>query len=543
MAIHSAVGASRRATRDTNQYSVFPAPRAGIDARANIATNSIDTCITANNLVPSEYGMKIRPGYRLWQTGLAAEVRTIIPYAGEAADRTDDRIFAITPDGIYDVTTDGGTPVNKLLFTETTGDAGFGVYSHYVDGAGNDLLFYADAANGLFEYDRVTDTWAQTTDITATAGSINAFDATEIVYIVSHKLRLWLVPRNSTYAWYLPILSAKGEAEEFFFGAKFKHGGELVGLYNWTVDGGDGVDDKLVAVSKAGDVIPYQGEDPSLASWSSIGTYFIGTMPKGVRCCSEYGGDLYMLSTLGLTSMRNLLSGHEIENPTGQTVGFKIARFLRNDLRDYGEENGWDLKFVTQEGEMLIVTPQRLDATYRQYAYNLTSRGWGFWRDVPILSGDPWLGRVVLGDKSGNVWRMDVNVDAAENNGANGTPIKYSILTGYSDMGTPGRYKRVQNIRPNWAARLPPTYSASAKYDYDVTLPAALPTTPVEDAALWDVSNWDQAFWESGVLTPEFSMQGARGHGRTVAIAMIGESTQESILASWDIAWNTGHFR
>lgn len=513
-----------------------------MDARVNVSSNQLDVCLYAANLTPSQYGLRVREGYRQWQTGLGEEVRSIIPFAGDAVDRTDDRLFAVTRLGIYDVTAEGGTPTNKLLFSDVTLDAGYGVYAHYVDQAGVDVLFYADARNGLFSYDKTLDTWAQATGITAAAGSINTFDVTEIYYIVVHKLRIWLVPRNATYAWYLPILSATGEAQEFFFGGKFKHGGELKGLYNWTVDGGDGIDDKLVAISQAGDVIPYQGDDPTLETWSSIGTYFIGTMPKGVRIASEYGGDLYILSTFGITSMRDLLQGAEIADPTAYGIGLKIARFLRDDLLTYGDRDGFSIRFVPDQGELIITVPRRNDGRWRQYAYNIVSQGWGFWRDVPAQTLEPWTGHVMIGDLDGSIYRMDVSKDNMTVDRTGGAAIKFTVLTAYTDLGAPGQFKRVQNIRPNFLSRQSLDYTARAYYDFNTALlnePGA--GTPPE-GSLWDNSLWDQALWESGELIPFFELQGARGSGRTVAVYMNGSATEETFLASWDISWSQGGF-
>jgi hypothetical protein len=42
-----------------------------------------------------------------------------------------------------------------------------------------------------------------------------------------------------------------GTVTSWDFGSKFKHGGNLVGLWSWTVDGGIGIDDYLVAIAPA----------------------------------------------------------------------------------------------------------------------------------------------------------------------------------------------------------------------------------------------------------------------------------------------------
>ena len=174
----------------------------------------------------------------------------------------DDKIFAVGAEGIYDVSVAGAAPVQKIPFGDNTENSGWGVYIHYIDASGDDLVYYADGANGLFIYTPATETWSQATGITPAAGSIGTFTVEEIDFIMVHKLRIWFKTRGSNKAWYLPVRSFIGEATEFFFGTKFKHGGDLVGMYNWTNDGGDGRDDAVVGVTRGGEVVLHPGVVP-----------------------------------------------------------------------------------------------------------------------------------------------------------------------------------------------------------------------------------------------------------------------------------------
>ena len=126
--------------------------------------------------------------------------------------------------------------------------------------------------------------------------------------VVAHKQRIWFLEEDSTTGWYLGIGSIAGEVSPFYFGAKFRHGGRLAGLFNWSVDGGAGVDDFLVAVSQAGDVLPYQGSDPSSDDWQLRGSYFIGEVPNTPTFGTEQGGELFLLSSFGVSSLNDLLS-------------------------------------------------------------------------------------------------------------------------------------------------------------------------------------------------------------------------------------------
>ena len=138
---------------------------------------------------------------------------------------------------------------------------------------------------------------------------------------------------------------------------------------------------------------------------------------------------------------------------------------------------------------------------------------------------------------------MDTTKDEVNNDGSEGRGIKFYCLTTSSDFGEPGVYKRAVEIRPNFLAETKPAFQCYARYDYDPAVPPSVLPEADLSGALWDISNWDQANWEAASLSPFFDMQGVDGVGRTIGVAMVGETSTECNLGSWDIAWNTGGFR
>jgi hypothetical protein len=542
--IGAAANSFRVPQQQVAQSTVVPAPIKGMDARVNASIDNPEVCIWAINMVPSDFGMRVRSGYREWQIGLGSEVRTIVPYKGLAQLGTADRIFAMTEDGIYDVTVAGAAPVNKLMFGTTSEDSGFGIYIHYVTEAGADLIFYADGENGLFTYTPSTDTWAQTTGITSIATASAPLVITDVVFVVQHKLRIWLIEKGSSKAWYLPIRAIAGEATEFFYAQKFKNGGDLVGLYNWTVDGGNGRDDHLVAVSRAGDVIPYTGEDPADdMTWTSTGTFFIGAIPRGNRVASEHGGELYMLSTLGVITMSDLLQGANPADPFRNLIGYRVGRLLREDMDVYQNQHGWTMRFDTGLGALIITTPERNDLTYRQYVYNLSTGGWGLWRAVPMLASDVWEGKIMFGDKSGRMLRMDVAPDNVTLDGLNQTKIDFFLLSSYQTMGAPGVNKQVLQIRPNFITDKKPAFEVFAFYDYLISEPLPPTAEPgTGSGSAWDSALWDVGVWTISTQLPFFRALGAAGMGRSVAVAMTGSTYTDTFMASWDVLWHNAGF-
>ena len=522
----------------TLQESVLPAPIDGIDGRLNLASNSPLNCIYAFNMVPSEYGMRTRSGYREWAINLETApdmglgVRSLVPYnAAETA--TSPKLFAMTNEGIWDVTTETETPTLVEAFPQTVGDAGFGNFTHYTDGSGLDTVIYADEVNGLYEYDPVLDTWSKWT-----ATEIQNVDPNDLVFVVVHKQRLWFVERDTTDGWYLDVAAKNGPATKFTFGTKFRYGGDLVGLYNWTLDSGAGVDDFLVAIGRKGDVLPYRGDDPGFASsWDIVGTYYVGEVPAGRRGASEYGGELRLLSDYGLISMSDLLKGVVLAREQKDS-DLKIARFIREDMNLYSQDRGWEIRFNVSDGEVLINTPKQLDGSYLQYVLNVAVSGWGFWRKVPGITFETWNGSMMFGSEDNRVLRMDVTVDEITFAEPQGEPIEFSVLQNYTSAGAPGRNKMGHFIRPDFLSDRPLSINVQFLYDYNVTdiLPAS-GALPASTLALWDTAIWGQALWSEDAVRPLVALRGSWNYGRTMAVAMRGQCVARPTLVSYDILY------
>lgn len=518
-------------------------PIGGVDSRVPVSSNNPLVCIYAYNIVPSEYGLRVRSGYREHQVGIGAGnnlgIRTIIPFKAATDNAGDDKLFAVTNEGIFDVTIEGGDPILVWTFANTGNDAGWGNYAHYITGGGDELVFYADPVNGLVQYNQLIDAWEVPTGIVG-------IDPSVINFVVVHKLRIWFCVANSNIGYYLPVLSIAGEVESFNFGAKFKHGGRLIGLYNWTVDGGDGVDDFLIAISSAGDVLPYKGSDPSQGDWTLVGTYFAGATVKGGRAASQYGGNVNLLTTYGFMQMSDLLRGVDPRLPNEDSIGSKISPIIRQEMPQYRDDYGWDVKFLQSEGFVIITSPQRINGEYIQYVYNQAVGGWGFWRGVPIVSVDSWKSSVYFGTLDGRVYVMDTNKDNVQIDPpeplSNGQLIPFSLLHNYQDLGQPAIFKRGKLIRPNFLSTQKPAYDAKFFYDYDVGELTSVPPNVNERGYLWDLSIWDLALWSSVKTTLHDRVIGGGGIGRYVSVAIKGQAVSGTILASTDISWDTGWF-
>lgn len=494
----------------------IPAPILGVNFYDSLARQGPEDAVYAFNVEAGAYGLVTRKGYTIHASGLGAAARTFIPFIDQSSA---DRLFVTTVNGIYNATSTGAVGTIEVSFPNQTGNAGWGNSTVYNNDGGDFFVIYADEVNGLFEYDVGTGTWAAKTDITGVADS-------DLVYVTEHKNRLWFVERGTMNAWYLGLGAKGGAATKFTLGNKFRQGGELKGIYRWSVDGGDGIDDFLVFVSSAGDVAVYQGSDPSSPStWASIGSWNIGQVPAGRNIAHLLGGELHLLSVFGILSMQDLVQGVAIEKVTGQnSLSRRITRSIRADMATKREEYSWSLVDVNSSNLVVLVRPYDEGDSQLQYVFNFTTAGWTMWRGLPINCLVEWQGEVYFGDKSGNVHRMTGSLDGVDADGLNGEAVPFSFLSSFQDLGFPGMHKRVQMLRPTFFSETGnvPEYTARAVYDYDLQEGSLVFPDPEVAASAWDVGLWDEALW-GGESTVETRLIGGKGIGFVCAVQVYGE--------------------
>ena len=380
----------------------------GINSLDSIAAMPPEDCIYAHNLMPSEYGLRLRKGFREWARGLPSAVKSIIPFEGQFADSSTDRLWAVCAEGIFNVTDFGETdPDHDVVFSvNVTGEAGYGVFTEFTTDDATRYLYFADGENGLHQYSEGTGLWT----IPSFVGNTTGFDVADVAYVFSWKNRMWFIQNDSGDGWYTGLNAVGGTVDKFTFGSKFNHGGELKSLYSWTIDGGDGVDDYLVAISRGGDVLVYRGADPTLADFGLVGAFYIGEVPESRRLAVNYGGELYILSIYGLTSIRDLLQG-VLPSDAGKSPSAKISRFLRGRVQAEKDAFTWQLVINPADGFLQIITPFDEGKDAIQFSQNLLTRAWGRWRGVGINCAESWNADYYLGSIFNSVWIYDGTLD------------------------------------------------------------------------------------------------------------------------------------
>jgi hypothetical protein len=570
-----------RRSAPTAQASHIPAPLGGLNTVDGLTLMPMTDCLRLNNLMPTRYGLEVRPG-TINKTVLiggstTTEVRTIAPFNDTSRDATlkRDRLFAITDQGIYDVTSSTSNPTVMGIYdgygaaigSQTLLSTGWGIkggeagwcsfvnFSTAADVGGLHQLVLCDSVNGYHIYDPdgggpSVGRWYKITQGTS-GGHIEGVDPTTFVQVCSFKGRLWFTQRDYSRAWYLTPGAVTGtggsKAQALDFGVRFTSGGYLKGCYTWTVDGGAGFDDYLVGISSSGDVLVYDGYDPTAAAgtagyMSVKGLWFIGQPPLGRRIADCFGGDLFVIGADGLTSMSQIVQGIRDTNQVYETR--KIASSMRDLIRDYGHNRGWSVTYHPRYATVIVNLPfiAALER-YDQYNYNLTQQSWAVQTGIPALHWGSFQGAEYIGTADGRVLEWIGAIDTIpESPGSTKyiqNPISWYVLTAFNDMGAPGRWKRISMIRPYFVATSVPNYQVNARYDFDVTIPNVVSNAPAGVGALWDSAVWDRSRWGGGFITTMPPI-GATGMGHFVAVELSGRSNFAMSLVGFDLIGDAG---
>jgi hypothetical protein len=500
------------------------------------------------NVLSTSYGLRVRSGYRKWATGLPAGdfVGTIMSYyppdEGQSSGSfktvtVAGSLFAASNKNLYDITPGGSGPWTPLL-DPNVALSNFWSWRNFQNAAGSFLLtcnheggyftfagpgFSSGFSNGF----SVAGTGFTQIKAGTTPGDINGADPDTFAYLMVWKKRLWFVEKNSSRAWYLPPEQITGEVKQFDFGSQFRHGGNLVALANWTIDGGEGIDDLLVAVGSNGDIVIYKGYDPDQAgsdpnAFQLHGIWYAGPLPAGRRQVDPYGGDVHILTSRGTMPLSKLTQTSTIEQEMNVTISSKIDPVLTELISQFANSEDWYLKILPNEDLTVIGVPQTTGSrTVRQFTMVNTTNAWSDFEDLPVkclLNHDhlTFGGTSKASGAGGEVYLMFLDkTDNVPLTGEPGDFIQARVIPAYAALGQASQYKSVPMVKPKILSTRNPTYSIKVLADYEFPgFSSSSPPQPTEQA-LWDRANWNQAKW-AGTLTPILSWIGTSGGGYVI---------------------------
>jgi hypothetical protein len=411
-------------------------------------------------------------------------------YAGGSAEK----LLGIAGGAVYDVSSGGAAGAAVLSGLSNSRWE----YSNIATPGGN--YFYM--ANGLdtpYLYDGST--WKSITGVSTPA--ITGVTTTNLKSPILFKNRLWFVERNTLKAWYLPVLSVGGAANAIDMSSVAQMGGYIVAIATWTIDAGTGVDDLFVAVTNHGEIIVYQGTDPSSSTaWALRGVWRVGS-PVGERCFFKYSGDLLLISQDGVLPLSSALQSSRV-NPRVALTN-KIQSAVSDSVTGYGGNFGWQLIYFAQQNQLWLNVPVSTGSSQQQYSMNTITGSWCnftgweancwcLYNDMPYFGGNGYVGKAWTGKSD------------------NGASVQATGLQAFNAFGSSGILKRFTMSRPVFRSNGSPQILAPINIDFDVSDSTAPLSFSPTSYAVWDSGAWDSSLW-GGDLSVLQAWQGATGVG------------------------------
>lgn len=315
--------------------------------------------------------------------------------------------------------------------------------------------------------------------------AITGVTTTGLSFVWSYANRLFFVESGTMNAWYLPVDSIGGAANSFSLGGVFKKGGALLFGATWSMDAGDGLDDKCVFISTEGEVAIYSGTNPGSATdWAKQGVYQI-TRPLGPKAIMQAGGDLLIATETGLVPLSEAIRRDVAALSLG-AVSRKIESHWQARALSYSASN-WEVIKWPQKNLMLVSQPGGgntcLAANLQTGAWSRVT-GWDT-NCLGFFGGDCYYG-----DSTGLVFQME---SGGSDNGAIYTA---SWLGQHDPMSAPGLQKTVHQMRALFTAGSPINAQLFANINFDESLNAPPSAVTLVATAGWDVSLWDVGLWD-----------------------------------------------
>lgn len=468
-----------KATRHSriNRSLSYPAPVGGWNERDSLASMKPNQAIVLKNFFPKTGYCEVRGGYSSHATGMTGNGKTLAVYNAPSGTN---KMYCYTASGVYDVSSSGAVGASKLARTN-----GKHQWTMFGDGTNNWLI----AVNGVDKpayYDGST--WTAVDNVSSPA--LTGLTTTNIIGVFEFKGRLIFIEKSSLSFWYLASGAAGGALTEFDLSGVAKKGGYLMAGITWTFDGGSGPDDRAVFITSEGEVLVYQGTNPSsAASWALTGVFDLGK-PLGRRCLQKYAGDVIAVTESGALPLSRALQSTTVNNEAALTN--IIDNAFNESARSYGSTFGWEAIVYPAQAALIVNIPIAEDGVHEQYVMNTITKAWCKFTDWDAETFAVYNGQLYFADGTATYKAWSGTAD----DGSNITAYGKTAFSYFSDMGT---QKRFSMFRPLLASNGSISFLADIDVDFNDTEITGTATYTAISGGQWDVGNWDEAYWAGGV--------------------------------------------
>ena len=519
----------------------IPAPTRGIILSENEAFMQPGSAVVCDNWKPTLRGVSLRGGFVQWCV-LPEAVPVVSAF--EYTSNIIERMFAATVTNLYNVSTstpvlvksgqtsgnyaasqmanaagdfliavnDGGDPALRYNGTTWTtlshttpanwaNSTGYIIGSRANDPAGpavwKCLVAHTSAGAGTFAADRTANPTYWTTDsasdsiswITGPSGT-PVEHGSGLTYVCKYRNRLFFVEKNSMNAWYLPLNSVGGLLSLIPLSGAATKGGKLLFCAVWSLDAGDGIDDKIVFCTDLGELIIFTGSDPSsAASWRQEGRYDMSA-PLGMNAHVNIGGDLLIATVEGILPTSGAITKGKAELELAA-----ITRNIRSMWRDEAidkREYPWTFCKWDEYGGIFVTLPGGLPGQRRCLVTNSSTGAWARFTGWDAMCWIRMGPDMFFGTQGGIIMQAD------RSGYDDDVPYVASLVGGWEMFHAPSMQVTWRQARAAFTARgnEPFVPQLSACTDYVITLPSP-PVAGADPGALdlWGEGLWGDALW------------------------------------------------
>jgi hypothetical protein len=475
-----------RTARRVATSGVWKAPVGGWRTDVTLADMPKDAAFQLDNFFPESNRVRARYGSNVFASGLGATVQTIIPYLAATQ-----KLFAAAGSVIYDITAGGvgvsaQTGMTSARWSVQQYNSASGSFLRLVNGFDTPLLFDGTS-------------WVNTA-ITGTG-----LTPSNLNVVVAYRSRLYFIEKQTCNIWYLGVDAVSGAATKLPVGGNMKFGGYLVGLGVWSIPNLSGVTQCLVMLSSEGEVIIYQGSDPtSAANFSLLGTFKVGHPLGYDRAMLNVGADIAIMTTDGIIPLTKAVSLDRGATDLG-AITAPIAPTWMQTVSDYGATSDeWQITPFAKRRMAIVNLPET--AGPYQYVMNTETGAWCRFYGLSSTCWGTWNDRLFYGTASGNVIEAEVGSNDSS------APIDCLMVGSWQTLGDAIAPKYATTIGASLQAGVSTTFYIGVSKDYSTTIPEALSNIlPANTAGKWDVSLWDQGYFAGTNVSTKYATSTAIG--------------------------------
>jgi hypothetical protein len=301
----------------------------------------------------------------------------------------------------------------------------------------------------------------------------------------------------------------------------------------WTIDAGQGADDYAVFVSNMGEVMVYNGSNPSDANnWALKGVWQIGqTFTR--RCFLKWSGDLLLLTQDGIVPLASALQSSRLDPRVNLTD--KIYYAVSQAASDFYDLFGWQINFFASENMLIFNIPTTQGK--QQFVMHTITKSWAKFTGIEALCFEVSGKTGMYFGSKGFIGKWYEGTSDANTN------IKASAQQAYSYFDRRGQLKRFTMVRPIFnTVGGNPAVLCGINVDFDTQneLGAVTFNPAASQGAKWDEAEWDEALWGGGSSISKV-WQGVTGIGYAGSIVLnVASQNIELRWASSDFVMEAG---